>query len=152
MYVIAGVILGSQTGSLFATSSSLYAHLIPIGQESQFFGLYAVTDKGSSWIGPLLATIVSNISTMRYAMIYIFFFFILSFPILHFGVDYDHGMIESGRLVAAGDDKKPLLNLTKISNLEDSFASSPVSPTAATEEPVAAPYNSFDKYDHFKTT
>ena len=43
--------------------------LVPKSQEARFFSLYEVTDKGSSWIGPLLAGLIANLGTMRYAMI-----------------------------------------------------------------------------------
>lgn len=49
-----------QLGSMFSTRRSLYSHLIPVGAESQMFGLYELTDKGSSWIDPSLAALISN--------------------------------------------------------------------------------------------
>ena len=49
LYIITGLFYASQLGSMLGTSRSLYGHLIPVGDESKFFGLYEVTDKGSSW-------------------------------------------------------------------------------------------------------
>lgn len=53
--VIEIIPVAAYLGMIFgATSSSnrvLFSHLIPPGLESEFFGLYAITDKGSAWFG-----------------------------------------------------------------------------------------------------
>ena len=54
----------------------LCAQFTPHGYEAQFFGLYEITDKGSSWIGPLMFALVSNVATMRWALVYILFFYV----------------------------------------------------------------------------
>lgn len=47
--VIAVVLGGSQ-----ALSRSLFSHMIPSGQEAEYFSLYEVSERGTSWLGPLL--------------------------------------------------------------------------------------------------
>jgi UMF1 family MFS transporter len=47
--VIALVLGGSQ-----ALSRSLFSLMIPRGQESEYFSLYEVSERGTSWLGPLL--------------------------------------------------------------------------------------------------
>jgi UMF1 family MFS transporter len=47
--LVALVLGGSQ-----ALSRSLYSQIIPKGQEAEYFGLYEVTDKGTSWLCPLV--------------------------------------------------------------------------------------------------
>ncbi len=47
--VIAVVLGGSQ-----ALSRSLFAQMIPAGHEAEYFSFYEITDKGASWLGPLL--------------------------------------------------------------------------------------------------
>eukprot|EP00488_Nonionellina_sp_1-RS-2012_P003407 TRINITY_DN7234_c0_g1_i1.p1 TRINITY_DN7234_c0_g1~~TRINITY_DN7234_c0_g1_i1.p1 ORF type:complete len:108 (+),score=17.35 TRINITY_DN7234_c0_g1_i1:502-825(+) len=74
MYMFAAV-LGFNQGSIHALSRSLFGLLVPSGYESQFFGLYEITDKGSSWIGPMMVAIVSNITSMRWSLIYVVGFF-----------------------------------------------------------------------------
>merc|ERR1712113_331012 len=91
MYVFAGI-YGLNQGSILALSRSFFGQMIPSGYESQFFGLYEITDKGSSWIGPMMVAIVSNISSMRWALVYILGFYIISIPLLYFGVDYERGL------------------------------------------------------------
>lgn len=51
--VIAVVLGGSQ-----ALSRSLYARMIPAGREASFFGIYEVSERGTSWIGPLIFGVV----------------------------------------------------------------------------------------------
>src|SRR5262245_50055171 len=47
--VLALVLGGSQ-----ALSRSLFARMIPPGREASFFGIYEISERGTSWIGPLL--------------------------------------------------------------------------------------------------
>lgn len=82
------------------SSRSLYAHLIPEGKEAQFFGLYQFTNKGSSWIGPLLATFISNAFDLRTVFAYILLTYLVSIPILWFKVDHEQGMIDAGKIKA----------------------------------------------------
>lgn len=64
-----GAWYGMLLGPVQSFSRGLYMDLVPKSQEARFFSLYEVTDKGSSWIGPLLAGLIANLGTMRYAMI-----------------------------------------------------------------------------------
>ena len=41
-------------------SRVLFAEMIPVGYESEFFSLYAVTDKGSAFLGPMVIAILSD--------------------------------------------------------------------------------------------
>ncbi|GJJ75301.1 MFS transporter, UMF1 family [Entomortierella parvispora] len=55
---------GLMLGSSQSYSRVLYASLIPRGKESEFFSLYGITDKSSSWLGPLITgAIISNHDT-----------------------------------------------------------------------------------------
>lgn len=58
--VVLGVVIGAVMGGTQALTRSVFSQLIPIGRESTFFGLYAVVDKGTSWVAPLLFTLVVN--------------------------------------------------------------------------------------------
>jgi MFS transporter, UMF1 family len=53
-----GGFFGLMIGSVQSFSRSLFSCMIPSGFECVFFGLYEVTDKGSSWIAPLIAAAV----------------------------------------------------------------------------------------------
>ena len=64
-------IYGGNVGSMQSYARTIYAELIPVGRETEFFSIYEITAKGSSFLGPLIVAIVSNTSTMRWAMFYI---------------------------------------------------------------------------------
>ena len=51
--LIAVVLGGSQ-----ALSRALFSRMIPAGREASFFGLYEISERGTSWIGPLIFGIV----------------------------------------------------------------------------------------------
>jgi len=56
--VVVGVVIGTVLGGTQALARALFAQLIPPGLEATFFGLYEVANQGTSWIAPLLFTIV----------------------------------------------------------------------------------------------
>src|SRR5688572_31106660 len=37
-----------------ALSRSLFSHMIPHGQEAEYFSLYEISERGTSWLGPLI--------------------------------------------------------------------------------------------------
>ena len=53
VYVITGV-AGLNIGSIASFTRSMLATMIPHGLQSNFFAVYELTQKGTSWIGPLL--------------------------------------------------------------------------------------------------
>ena len=40
-------------GGSQALSRSLFSQLIPAGKEGEYYGFYEISDKGTSWLGPL---------------------------------------------------------------------------------------------------
>ena len=73
-------------------SRTTFCELVPPGQVSEFFGVYEISDKGSSWIGPLIvAYLFDAYGSVRYGFIYLFTACSLSVYVLHFHVDYDKG-------------------------------------------------------------
>ncbi|KAJ3305010.1 Autophagy protein 22 [Kappamyces sp. JEL0829] len=74
--------IGALHGFLFGATESTcrvqFAELIPRGHEAQFFSLYAITDKGSSWIGPLVVAAITNATgNLRYSFFFLFFSFLV---------------------------------------------------------------------------
>lgn len=91
--VIAIVLGGSQ-----ALSRSLYSRMIPPGREAAFFGLYEVSERGTSWMGPLLFSIViANTGSYRQALLSLIFFFVIGLVLLWI-TDTDKGIHEAGHL------------------------------------------------------
>jgi UMF1 family MFS transporter len=81
-WVLAGVIAIVLGGSQ-ALSRSLFARMIPAGKEAAFFGLYEVSERGTSWMGPLLFSIViARTGSYRQALLSLIFFFVVGLILL----------------------------------------------------------------------
>jgi UMF1 family MFS transporter len=88
---IAIVLGGSQ-----ALSRSLFSKMIPAGKEASFFGLYEVSERGTSWMGPLLFSIViARTGSYRAALLSLIFFFVVGLVML-WTTDTDRGIREAG--------------------------------------------------------
>ena len=64
-------LFGIVIGSVQSYARSVYAQMIPIGKETEYFSLYQITDKGSSWIGPAVVAIMSNYVSIRWGLLYV---------------------------------------------------------------------------------
>lgn len=71
-FVIAIVMGGSQ-----ALSRSLFSQLIPKGREAEYFSLYEISDKGTSWISPLVFGLALELTgNYRLAILSLVMFFV----------------------------------------------------------------------------
>ena len=52
-FMVLGAAIGLVLGGSQALSRSLFSQLIPDGKEGEYFGFYEISDKGTSWLGPL---------------------------------------------------------------------------------------------------
>lgn len=57
-----GAVLATVLGGSQALSRSLFSQMIPVGHEATFFGLYEITERGTSWIGPFVFGIVVSVT------------------------------------------------------------------------------------------
>ena len=95
---IMSVFIGLVLGSSQALSRSLYSQMIPVGRESSFFGLYEISERGTSWLGPLLFGIVVDATgSYRQAILALIVFFIVGSLILLF-TDTKKAIHEAGNL------------------------------------------------------
>lgn len=95
---IMGAFIGMVLGSAQALSRSLYSQMIPKGRESSFFGLYEISEKGTSWMGQLLFTIIVGATgSFRQAILALIFFFVVGSVILLF-TDTTRAIHEAGNL------------------------------------------------------
>ena len=95
---IMGAFIGLVLGSAQALSRSLYSQMIPVGRESSFFGLYEISEKGTSWMGQILFTIIiSATGSFRQAILGLIVFFIVGSVILLF-TDTKRAIHEAGNL------------------------------------------------------
>ena len=82
---IMGAFIGMVLGSAQALSRSLYSQMIPAGRESSFFGLYEISEKGTSWMGQLLFTIIVGLTgSFRQAILALIVFFVVGSLVLLF--------------------------------------------------------------------
>lgn len=93
-------LIGLVLGSTQALSRSLYSQMIPIGRESSFFGLYEISEKGTSWLGQLIfAAVVNTTGSYRQAILALIVFFFVGGAILLF-TDVEKGVEEAERAEA----------------------------------------------------
>ncbi len=59
VYIIAGI-AGLNVGSVASFTRSILSTMIPDGMQSNFFAVYELTQKGTSWIGPLVIGAVTS--------------------------------------------------------------------------------------------
>ncbi|MCD7442177.1 MFS transporter [Streptomyces lincolnensis] len=75
--------IGLVLGGSQALSRSLFSHLIPPGKEAEYFSAYEMSDRGMSWLGPLLFGITYQLTgSYRDAIISLVVFFVLGFALL----------------------------------------------------------------------
>lgn len=77
------VYFGSVYGAFQGYARAFYAELLPPGEEARWYGLFSITDKSSSFIGPLVVGVISDLTgNIRYAFFFLVFMVWLAVPIL----------------------------------------------------------------------
>lgn len=119
MYAVAGV-FGLAFGPFQAFARSVFSEIIPPGQvhnqsrlsslfnlrltclllsgeqEARWFGLYSITDKSSSFFGPAVVGLITDLTgEIRYGFIFLFLVLALPIPILRWKVDVGRGREEA---------------------------------------------------------
>ncbi|ORX66029.1 MFS general substrate transporter [Linderina pennispora] len=70
---------GIINGASIALTRAQFVELCPPGMEAEFFSLFRITDKGSAFIGPLVAAGINTAShNLRYAYVWCFALFFVS--------------------------------------------------------------------------
>ena len=91
-----GAFVALVMGGSQALSRSLYSQLIPRQNESEYFGFYEISERGTSWIGPLVfAAAVQFTGSSRVAILSLILFFIAGL-ILLFPVNVRKAMLDAG--------------------------------------------------------
>jgi UMF1 family MFS transporter len=84
-FLLLGVVIAIVLGGSQAISRSLFAQMIPAGREAEFYSFYEISDRGTSWIGPLLFGLMNQIfGSLRPAILSLIFFFIIGLITLPF--------------------------------------------------------------------
>ena len=93
---VALVLGGSQ-----ALSRSLFSQMIPENRESEYFSFYEISERGTSWIGPIVFGLAVQITeTQRIAILSLIIFFITGLVLLRL-TDVRKAILEAGNEVPA---------------------------------------------------
>jgi len=80
---ILGAFIALVLGGSQAISRSLFAQMIPTGREAEFYSFYEVSERGTSWIGPLVFGLANQMfGSLRPAILSVIIFFIAGLLIL----------------------------------------------------------------------
>ncbi len=83
-YIMSGF-TGFVLGGSQALSRSLFSKMIPPGRESSFFGIYEISERGTSWLGPIVFGLVAQLTnSYRPAILALIVFFVVGSIILFF--------------------------------------------------------------------
>ncbi len=70
-------------GGTQALSRSLFSQMIPKGREAEYFSLYEISDRGTSWIGPLLFGLANQLfGGLRYGLLSLAVLFVSGLALL----------------------------------------------------------------------
>ncbi len=96
-YIMSGFI-GFVLGGSQALSRSLFSQMIPKGREASYFGIYEISERGTSWIGPLVFGFVAQMTdSYRPAILALIVFFVTGVIILFF-TDTAKAIHEAGNM------------------------------------------------------
>jgi len=84
-FFILGIFIALVMGGSQAISRSLFAQMIPEGKEAEFYSFYEVSERGTSWTGPLIFGLANQIfGSLRYGILSLIFYFIAGLIVLPF--------------------------------------------------------------------
>jgi UMF1 family MFS transporter len=82
-FVALAAVIGCVLGGSQALSRSLFSHLIPHGKEAEYFGISEFSDRGTSWVGPLLFGLTyQHTGSYRLAIVSLLVFFVAGFVVV----------------------------------------------------------------------
>ena len=94
-FFIAAAAVAIVMGGSQALSRSVFAQLIPTGKEAEYFSIYEISDKGTSWVSPAVFGLALQFTrSYRLAILSLIVFFIAGLLVL-LRVDVQAGEIEA---------------------------------------------------------
>lgn len=82
-FFILGMFIAVVLGGSQAISRSLFAQMIPNSKEAEFFSFYEISERGTSWIGPLVFGLANQIyGDLRIAILSLILFFVMGLLLL----------------------------------------------------------------------
>ena len=96
IFFLLGALIGFVLGGSQALSRSLFSQLIPRSQEAEYFSLYEISERGTSWLGTFLFALALDVTgSYRTAIIALVVFFVAGGLVLT-RVDVRRGIREAG--------------------------------------------------------
>jgi UMF1 family MFS transporter len=93
-----GALIALVLGGSQALSRSLFSQMIPPGREASFFGLYEISERGTSWVGPLIfGAVVGATNSYRRAILSLIVLFLAGIVVL-FVTDTDRAVRDASRV------------------------------------------------------
>jgi len=84
-FFILGIFIALVMGGSQAISRSLFAQMIPKGKEAEYYSFYEISERGTSWIGPLVFGLANQyFGSLRPAILSLIFFFVMGLILLPF--------------------------------------------------------------------
>jgi UMF1 family MFS transporter len=82
-FLALGIVIGLVMGGTQALSRSLFSKIIPKNQEAEYFSLYEISERGTSWLAPFIFGLVYQItSSYRFAILSLLVFFVVGLYLL----------------------------------------------------------------------
>jgi MFS transporter, UMF1 family len=101
-FMALGAAIGLVLGGSQALSRSLFSQLIPAGKEGEYYGFYEISDKGTSWLGPLAFGLVFQLTnSYRVGIVSLVVFFVVGGILL--------AMVPMRRAIVAAGNTPPRL-------------------------------------------
>jgi UMF1 family MFS transporter len=101
-FFVMGAVIALVLGGSQALSRSVYSLMIPRGQEAEYFSLYEISERGTSWLGPLLFGLALQFTgSYRIAILSLVIFFALGLALLTM-VNIPQAIREAGNEVPSG--------------------------------------------------
>ncbi len=95
-YFVAAALVAVVMGGSQALSRSLYSVMIPKGKEAEYFSLYEISDKGTSWLAPLMFGLTLQYTgSYQLAILSLIVFFVAGIAVL-WKVDVHRAATEAG--------------------------------------------------------
>lgn len=80
---ILGAVIALVLGGSQALSRSLFAQMVPKDKEAEFFAIYEISERGTSWLGPFLFGLVNaTLGNLRPALLSVIVFFVVGLALL----------------------------------------------------------------------
>lgn len=94
-FVVLAAVIAIVLGGSQALSRSVYSLMIPKGREAEYFSVYEVSERGTSWLGPFLfGAALQWTGSYRVAILSVVVFFIIGLALL-VGVDVRKAALEA---------------------------------------------------------